>query len=243
MNEQLGLLVHLQELCTNLDQLCAKRDRLPLDIEAARQSVLQSQAEYEKIQARYEVINRDRKNKEIDLTSHEGKLAKQRGRITEIKTNKEYHALLAEIETAKKVRENLEEDLLLLMEQVEEVGRQIEEKKKAVEEERKRSESQQQKMQAEIVETEGLLKQAEGEVKGVEEKLPKQLLKEYHQLRAARNGLAVALVKDGTCMGCRLAVPPQLYADVRKNEKILSCSYCRRYLYGPETILQAQSAG
>ena len=36
-----------------------------------------------------------------------------------------------------------------------------------------------------------------------------------------RKGFAVAEVKDGSCGGCRLQLPPQLVAEVRRGDELL----------------------
>ena len=55
----------------------------------------------------------------------------------------------------------------------------------------------------------------------------------YERLKSTRKGLAVVALKNGACQGCRLALPPQLIADLRKNEKLLTCTYCHRMLFWP----------
>lgn len=241
MNEQLEQLIALQELCTKLDRFRAKQEKLPREIEAAEQSGQRVKSEYEKMTARYDDLCRERKQKEIDLVAQEEKLVKLKSRTTEIKTNKEYHALLAEIEAAKGVKGDLEEALLLLMDQVDQVKVEVDERKKLVEAEEKQAAAEQKRLEDELASIGDGLKQVEEKLKEAEGRLPSRLLKEFHHLRSLRGGLAVVAVKDGACQGCRLAVPPQLYADVRKNEKVLSCTYCQRFLYFSNAALQAQS--
>jgi predicted nucleic acid-binding Zn-ribbon protein len=233
VNEQLGLLIRLQELDTQLDQLREKRERLPQDIEEAKTPIDKAQAEYEKAKTTYESLSKQKRDKERDLTAQEEKLTKLHARTTEIKTNKEYQAHLAEIEAAKHEKGNLEEALLVLMDQVDQAKTEMDGKQKVVAQEEARFQKERQRMEAEIVTAEETLKQLEQDSKAAAAKIEERLLRDYHQLRATRKGLAVVAVKDGTCLGCRLALPPQLFADVRKNDKILACSHCHRFLFWP----------
>lgn len=233
MNEQLGWLIRLQEVDSRIDLLRERRERLPQAIEEARKPIEKAQAEYEKAQNTYESLSRQRRDKERDLTTQEERLNKLNQRTTEIKTNKEYQAHLAEIEAAKREKWNLEEALLALMDQVDQSKKEAESREKVVAEEKDRFERERQRMESEMITAEETLKQLEQESKSVAAKIEEPLLREYHQLRATRKGLAVVPVKEGTCLGCRLALPPQLIADVRKNEKILTCSHCTRFLYWP----------
>jgi uncharacterized protein len=233
VNEQLGWLIRLQELDSQIDRLREKREQLPQAIEEARQPIEKTQAEYVAGKAAYESQSLERRNKERDLATLEEKLKKLQDRTTGIKTNKEYQAHLAEIETGKKEKSNLEEALLILMDQADVSKKEIEGKEKLVAEEKSRFEKERQRMESDMVAAEETLKQLEQESKTIVGNIEAPLLKEYQKLRTTRKGLAVVPVNERTCMGCRLSVRPQLIADLRKDEKVLTCSHCHRYLYLP----------
>jgi len=233
VNEQLGWLIRLQELDTQIDLFREKRERLPHAIEEAKLPIEKAKAEYEKAKTAYESLSHQKRDKERDLTSQEEKLTKLNTRTTEIKTNKEYQAHLTEIEAAKQEKGNLEEALLVLMDQADQSKKEMDLKQKSVSQEETRFQQERQRMEAEMVTAEETLKQLEQKSKSATTKIEKKLLLEYQQLRTTRKGLAVVAVKEGACLGCQLAVPPQLFADVRKNEKILACSHCHRFLYWP----------
>jgi uncharacterized protein len=56
----------------------------------------------------------------------------------------------------------------------------------------------------------------------------------YEIILARRGGLAVVPVRDGTCLGCRMRVPPQLYNQIQRNDQIILCPSCQRMLHWPE---------
>jgi len=64
------------------------------------------------------------------------------------------------------------------------------------------------------------------------------LVRRYEKLRATRKGVALAAVsKDGSCMACRLHIEPQIVAEVKRADNILTCSYCQRILYWTGGVL------
>ncbi len=64
----------------------------------------------------------------------------------------------------------------------------------------------------------------------------RNLLKKYETVRQAR-GNAIAEVKNGSCTGCHMAIPPQLSIRVLKQEELITCPNCQRILYvKPENI-------
>jgi predicted nucleic acid-binding Zn-ribbon protein len=53
----------------------------------------------------------------------------------------------------------------------------------------------------------------------------------YEMILSRRGGLAVVPVRDGTCQGCRMRVPPQLYNQIQRNDQIILCPSCQRMLH------------
>ena len=59
----------------------------------------------------------------------------------------------------------------------------------------------------------------------------KTLLARYNKLKTTRKDQALALLKDGICLGCRLQLPPQLVSQVKRAQDVHTCPYCHRMLY------------
>lgn len=57
------------------------------------------------------------------------------------------------------------------------------------------------------------------------------LIAQYEQVRKARQGVALAKVERGMCMGCRLTLPGSELQRVRTSQEPVTCSSCGRILY------------
>jgi hypothetical protein len=57
------------------------------------------------------------------------------------------------------------------------------------------------------------------------------LRQRYEMLFDRRGGYAVVPVKSGTCQGCRMRIPPQLFNLIQRYEAIHFCPNCQRILY------------
>jgi predicted nucleic acid-binding Zn-ribbon protein len=57
-----------------------------------------------------------------------------------------------------------------------------------------------------------------------------EVLKRYGAIRM-RRGLAVTTVRNGTCQGCNMNVPPQLFNVLQRGNSIETCPYCHRIVY------------
>jgi hypothetical protein len=58
-----------------------------------------------------------------------------------------------------------------------------------------------------------------------------ELRRRYETILARRGGLAVVPVRQGTCQGCRMRIPPQLYNQIQRNEQVILCPSCQRMLH------------
>ncbi len=78
----------------------------------------------QKIDKEKEIIDeleKERRKKEKELEVDKEKIKKLEVRLYDVKTNKEYQALLKEIEAAKEANDRTEEDVLVLMDKVEDL--------------------------------------------------------------------------------------------------------------------------
>jgi uncharacterized protein len=57
------------------------------------------------------------------------------------------------------------------------------------------------------------------------------MLKEYERILLSREGLAIVTVKDNSCGGCHMLVPPQVINLIKMYEHIITCEVCNRILY------------
>jgi predicted nucleic acid-binding Zn-ribbon protein len=48
------------------------------------------------------------------------------------------------------------------------------------------------------------------------------------------DGEAVAQGKNEVCMGCFMNIPPQLFIEVQRGDKLIKCPQCSRFLFFSE---------
>jgi len=61
------------------------------------------------------------------------------------------------------------------------------------------------------------------------------VLKRYSAIRM-RRGLAVVTVRSGTCQGCNMNIPPQLYNTLQRGTSLETCPSCHRIIYWDEIM-------
>jgi predicted nucleic acid-binding Zn-ribbon protein len=224
-------LVELQRLDSEIAEVEAAAAAIPGVIRRIEEQLMKAKAALEAVTAETDRMNKLRRQQERELEEVTDQLKKRQSRLFEIKTNQEYSAVLKEIEGLKLKVSVLEEAILVLLDQIE-----VELKARAEEEQRVRSSEAEalrdtQRKEAELRQLRGRLSELQGARKVRSKNVELSLLQQYLRLLKSRAGLAVAPVRDGSCEGCHVALTPQLYNEVRRNEEILTCERCGRILY------------
>ncbi len=231
MEEELRTLCEMQKLDTRLMEHERKRAQVPIRVTEMEQELSSTR---EKIVREKEIIDeldKERRKKEKELDAEKERIKKVQSKLYEIKTNKEYQAVLKEIEAAQGANDKTEEEIILLLERVEELRKdyeaatsQIKKREKEVEAERKELEKELGSLDSIVAdlkkERDNLLKLLSGEAKA-----------RYKVLMERRGGLAVVNVKNGVCLGCFMNIPPQLFNEVTRNARLITCPSCNRIFY------------
>ena len=231
MNTQLQYLIELQKFDLRIFQILDQQKKIPQLLQAAEAPLRELQGRLQALKNEGEALARQRRNAELELGSQEAQLQKVRSRLSELKTNKEYQAHLFEIELARKKKDTFEEAVLALMERGDQNSQAIKELELQVEEAQKTFESEKAKLDEHAAGLAREIAELDQEQKQLSQSLEQSLLSRYNRLKTLRKGFAVAEIRNGSCIGCRLQLPPQLVADVRRGDQLLDCSYCRRILY------------
>lgn len=231
MKEDLKLLVDLQ----GIDALILKKkgiiEAIPRKVSSVEQSLKDAQTAHGKSKEKLDVLAKQKKGKEQLLEDTSERLKKLRARMSAIKTNKEYQAHLKEIEIAEKDGRATEDEILSVMEALDAVQREVKQLEAGIrtEEEkinvfRKALQEDAAGMQKEIEE---LMRRKNALVKA----LDRELYVLYVQLFETKKGLAVVETRGEVCQGCNMNIPPQLFVEIKKSEKIIQCPQCTRILY------------
>jgi len=227
-------LVELQRLDSEIAEVEAAAAAIPGVIRRIEEQLMKAKAALDAVTAETDRMMKLRRQQERELEEVTDQLKKRQSRLFEIKTNQEYSAVLKEIEGLKYKVSVLEEAILVLLDQIE-----VELKVRAEEEQRVRSSEAEalrdtQRKEDELRQLRGRLSELRGARMGWSKNVESSLLQQYLRLLKSRAGLAVAPATDGSCEGCHVALTPQLYNEVRRNEEILTCERCGRILYWRE---------
>ncbi|MBI2820605.1 MAG: hypothetical protein HYX74_00135 [Acidobacteria bacterium] len=231
MNPELEQLVQLQAIDLQIKELTCQHDDIPRQTESLEIEVSRAERNLEEILGATERLRKQRRVLEDDVELLRAKLSRYKEQLMSVKTNKEYTAMLHEIDGCSKEISSKEDEVLAIMEQMEAHERTIEEEQQAFalrqEWFKKRQAEVQQHAAALAAQMQSLQQDRNRVLAGISE----TLLNLYGRIADARKGVAVAEVRNQSCQVCHVRLRPQMFNEIKKNERIITCESCNRILY------------
>ena len=235
MNAELDTLIVLQGHDSKIASLEAEAARLPKQIEAIQASLAEAKKTVDAFKTKIDQTRKDLRAKEKDLEVHAAKRAKEEARLYEVKTNKEYSAVLLEIEEVKQIKAKTEEEILGLMEMQERLAVDVKEAEGRLKTREEQARQDEGVVRGKLAKVEQELAVVRAERTSRARELPAALLASYDRIMKARAGTAVASVgANGICGGCRMSIRPQALLELRNATGLMTCESCGRYLYWQE---------
>jgi predicted nucleic acid-binding Zn-ribbon protein len=181
-----------------------------------------------------------RRDLEGEVKTVKEQAAKFKRQLNDVKTNKEYTALLKEIEEARHKTDGIEEDILNEMIAADDIEKEIKaaNAKKAADEARIHVEKQ--TVLAEKASLEEKKAALEKERAGILPEIPPDQVRLYDRIALRMRGVALSPIKDDDfCSLCQMRVRPQMLNELLEMKQIILCEACGRILYLPKPAGEA----
>jgi len=230
MNPDLEKLVRLHHAEADLKHVEAELAEIPRRKSALAEALSGERSRLDAARGALDGSQKARKQHEAQVQDLETKRSKYKGQLMEVKTNKEYTAMLHEIEGVEREIKGREDLILEEMEKAEGLQAAV----KAEETEFKGVESESKQKGAELDAAAARLgaeaARLRGERDAASASVPEDLRERYARVAKAR-GSGVAEARDGMCQACHVRMRVQIWVEVRKNEQIFQCESCSRIYY------------
>lgn len=233
---QLDQLVKLQEIDLEIHEGEQGLARIPGQLKAAQSGMEEKTKKQEAAKLEIQNLQNDRKQLELDVQSETDHMAKAKMKLPAIKTNKEYSAILTEIDTIKEKISSFEDRELEIMEVLEEKEKILPGLESEFKEEEKKYQEYKAKKETEAVRVKKELEDFKAQRQEVVRSLDPAWVRSYDRVAKSRGGLAVVKMKEGVCQGCFQGVRPQMIIDIKTSEKVHQCPECSRFLYWEEEV-------
>ena len=235
MKEQISDLRELQGVDLEIDRIDTAIITGDAELQMQREAIEMRQNDIAECLEKLGSGTERRQQLEAEIQEAQTLVKDRQNKMMKVQTNREYQSLLKEIEDAKNANRQREEELIKLLEQDEHLQKRNEEQTTLLAgEEAKLAAETTSREEAAVklaAKRQKLAKDRDNKAK----KVRADLLRKYEQIRAKRDGIAMVGVNRGVCFGCYMNVPPQLYNELLREDKLHMCPTCNRLLfYSPE---------
>jgi len=230
LKKRLEMLEQLQEIDIQIDVLKTALIGLHGEMNDIAQGLDVAREELAALNAQVAQLEQEKRELESSLAVEQENIQRSETNMKEIKTNKEFQAVGREISAARKQTVELEEQIMLKMGRVEELNNDIAAKSANLAELEQNTAQRVGEKQAEIDALQQDIDAGAARREEITQELSASLIKRYNNLREQRRGQAIAIARDGSCLGCNMNLPPQLYNSLYRSDEMISCPHCQRIL-------------
>jgi len=241
---ELAQLIALQNADTNIKKLQAEIESIPQRRAEIEKEFDQRAFEIRALEERRDAAFHERARLEKEIFDQKQRAERAERNLMAAKKTDEYTAAIREADAARKQISAFETQELEQMEIFDQAEKELKERAPEVQrlgadmEDRFKAFDEQAGAQQNQLET------ARAERDRLISELPKATSALYKRIASRiRDGVAMAEARNGACMACYMSLRPQVMADVRRGQEVITCDNCNRILYyAPDKAAQPVSA-
>jgi hypothetical protein len=231
VNQELRSLISLQELELKITSSQKQIADVPVQVQSIRSELEALKKGHHDRVAHFQELTKKRRAAEGEVDLMRTKLSRLKDQLMAVKTNKEYTAMLHEIQAAETQIRGEEDKILEFMEELELLEKQVKVAERDLETSVRQLEERARQCEGSVPELESELARLASVKVALESHLSEDLLSRFRRLAEARRGVALAEARDELCSACHVRIRPQVYAELRSTEVLHTCDSCSRILY------------
>jgi len=232
LKEQIFQLIKLQKNETEklkkqhlLDSMPPKIDALDDKLSEYEQNVADQDLNQSELKKKY-------RDNETEVQLNADRIERSQAKLPSVKTNREYQALLKEIDNIKSLNSRIEDSMLADLERIEENEKQITLAKKEYQREQEKIKSEKELIQTKVDEIQAELIQCKAEWEQIVQMIDPETIERFNRVKTMIPDTNVIVsVTEGVCDGCHMTIMPQTYNELQRSEKLMLCPHCQRMIY------------
>lgn len=207
-------------------------------VNAQQNKIDQLQRQLHELQEQLRATKAHEATAEAEADDFEQRVEKLRQQMNSVKTNREYSALLVEVNTLKTDKAKVEERALELLQQVEQLQEEIKQVELKLAEQEKIKQVADRELASRTGEVGEQLEALKAQRAEAASKVPRDVLAVFDRLAESLDGEAMTHVvqedqrrMEYTCGGCYMTLPIETVNQLYSTDKLVRCPSCTRILY------------
>ncbi len=230
-------LIELQGIDTKLKDLNDLLGDLPSKVEGLNQQEESIKHSLQSNKNRLKELEVELHKKEVGISQLDGKVESLKDQLFLVTNNKQYDALMKEIDHLKDKKSTFENETIELLEEKEKLTQDVESMESDLTGLSDDLSKRRLKLETAISQSADEKSILEKEKQARIDKIDLNIMSVYYKVMDARGGLAVVPIVGSGCGGCGAHIPPQTLTEVRANTGIHRCDICGRFLYNQEKVV------
>ncbi len=230
MQSDLEMLLKLQVIDYDLGELERSKEYLPDMMDNLKREIEETENLFRNTEKELSDSQIMQKNLEIDVSAKQVELKKFQEQMMAIKTNKEYDALINQIDNVKAIINEKETSLIEVIERLEKLENDIKEFEKRSSETKERNTKELSILQEKMDSVGTKIQVKESERGNITIRIPKRTMSTYETVRKSRGGSVVVPVRKRACGACYKGLPPHRIQELKRGDQLIICDNCGRML-------------
>ena len=232
IKQQIESLIMLQQIEIEAGSIQSSLDSVEQRMQALDANVKEFEKTIETEEAVVHELNHKFRDYESDVQMNLERISKSKQKLNAVKTNKEYQSSLKEIEDLEKMNSKIEDEMIGYLDRIEGAEKKIAEAKSEYSEMVGQADAEKNAIKDEADRGKKRLSLLHERRDDISKKIDAKLLEQYNRTKIKQvNRIAMAAAKDAVCQGCNMNIPPQMYNELHRFDRLLNCPHCQRIIY------------
>jgi uncharacterized protein len=231
VNTPLEHLYRLQDRLRFVAARARERDTIPAELIEVDREHREKVDAVENLRSRRAEAELERRRAHAELSEHREKLRKYQTQLRAVQNQREYGAVLNEIDGVEKLVRGAEDRILNLDDELEKTAKELATREEMLPLETEQHEERLKDWRADQRTINEELVSAKEEIRRLEAEIPPRDRAEFYRLVEKKHGLAVVLVAGRSCSACHVAIRPAAMQQLKQGREVIYCDSCKRILY------------
>ena len=230
MQEVLRKLEQVQEIDIQINAIMAKKAEFPKRLIGFEAEIQTFSTKYNDKKKIVDELEKNKRQQVGALELNEERAKRSQEKLEQIKTNQEFQALQKEIESLKKNSTVIQENTNKAGDELDRQKKELDVLEAALNDNKSKLEGEAAKVAEESKGFDSELKRLTSLRASAIDGIDKRHMAIYDKVRQTRTGVGIVAAAGGSCKGCNMRIPPQIYNDLQRGNELYTCPSCRRIL-------------
>lgn len=230
MRQQLLDLYEIQKIDLGIREFEVARESAAEQLDQTKKEIDGIRQQLQPMVAERDSVGKEIRTLESQVRAENDKIKKWEARLNDIRNHREYLALSRETEGSRRANSGTEERILELMTQVDEITAKHDKMEDELAEKEVDTDAETVKVANRITEIDEKIASETARRDKLTGAVKPQLLRKYDSIRKKRLGTGLTVVEGGSCQGCNMHLPPQLYNTLQRADTLEQCPSCQRLM-------------